>query len=185
MRHTPIILTLALAGAAALASIPAVAQQSPSHKLEEPVFNAAGHPAAGIVPSSTSHRITLGSLGDPIAPQRLFGSASMLDAGFLLSYLPPQEVRNILFTGPTTLVWDRDPSSDLYNLYRGLVSTLPGLGYGPCAQAGLAGNTVTDTTVPGVGTAFFYLVTAENRLGEEGSKGTDSAGHQRAGSLCP
>ena len=185
MRHAPITLTLALAGAAALASTPAMAQQSPSHRLEEFVFNAGGHPMAGTRPSSGSHQISLGSIGDLFDLQRLFGSTSTIDSGFMLRYPPPLEVRNVLFTSQTTLIWDRDPTSDLYNLYSGLIGTLPGLGYGPCVQASLAGNTFTDATIPGLGAGIFYLVTAENRLGEEGTKGFNSAGLQRAGSLCP
>ena len=185
MRHAPIILTLALAGGAVLAPAPAVAQQSPSHTIEEHTFNAGGHPAAGINPASGSHRISLGSIGDPFPLQRFFGASSTLDGGFVLRYPPPREIQNVLFPTQTTLVWERDPASDLFNLYRGLISTLPGLGYGPCAQAGLTVNTYTDAVLPGVGAGFFYLVTAENRLGEEGTKGFDSAGHVRAGSLCP
>ena len=185
MRHSPITLTLALAAVVALATLPAIAQQSPSHRLDEAVFNAGGHPASGVSPSSGNHQVSLGSIGDLFGLQRLFGSTSMIDGGFVLRYPPPLEVLDLLFTSQTTLVWDRDPSADLYNLYRGLVSTLPGLGYGPCAQAGLTSATYTDTDEPGVGTAFFYLVTAENRLGEEGTKGLNSAGIPRAGSVCP
>jgi hypothetical protein len=32
---------------------------------------------------------------------------------------------------------------------------------------------------------FFYLVTVENRLSEEGTKGFDSGGGERTGSACP
>ncbi|RMH70289.1 MAG: hypothetical protein D6685_00265, partial [Bacteroidetes bacterium] len=47
---------------------------------------------------------------------------------------------------------------------------------------GSLGESVTDSDPIAPGGGFFYLVTARNRLDEEGTKGRDSAGSERAGS---
>jgi hypothetical protein len=66
------------------------------------------------------------------------------------------------------------------------MSNLSGLVYGNSHQQDIAGETTRDTTVPPGGDGYFYLVTAENRLGEEGSKGTDSGRMPRGNSSpCP
>jgi hypothetical protein len=186
MRPTRIILlTLALGGAAALAAPSTLAQESASHRLEEHVFNAGGHPMAGVHPSSASHQLTIGSIGDPFGIGLLTGPASTLQFGFVLPYAPPAEVLDVMFTHATTLVWDPRPHAAGYNIYRGLISTLPGLAYGSCLQQGVVPTTTIDATLPAPGTGFFYLVTMENGIAEEGTKGFASSGAQRAGSACP
>jgi hypothetical protein len=45
--------------------------------------------------------------------------------------------------------------------------------------------TATDPASPPPDSIYFYLVTAENRLGEEGTKGYSSSGVERHGSDCP
>jgi len=52
---------------------------------------------------------------------------------------------------------------------------------------GLPADSVTDTDsdpLP-VSGGFFYLVTAENRLAEEGTKGFTAEGAERLGTVCP
>jgi len=164
---------------------PAAAQQSASHTLEEHVFNAGGHPAAGVSPASASHRITLGSLGDALAAPVLVGATSELSGGFVLAYPPPGEVEGLRFTDPATLVWDAERSAGRYNLYRAEVSTLGGLAYGTCAELGLGAPTTTDATPVAPGSGLFFLVTVENRLGEEGTKGYRGDGAERTGTVCP
>ena len=48
--------------------------------------------------------------------------------------------------------------------------------YGNCEQQEITGETTTDTDTPPGGDGYFYLVTAENRVDEEGTKGTDGEG---------
>ena len=72
-----------------------------------------------------------------------------------------------------------DTSTGVYNLYRDPLSSLSGLGFGACQQLDLPTETATDVDVPSAGVGFFYLVTAENRLAEEGTKGFRSNGIER------
>jgi hypothetical protein len=72
-----------------------------------------------------------------------------------------------------------------YDVYKGLVSSLPS-SYGTCLASGLTLTQATDATIPSAGQCFFYLATAKNRLGEEGTMGKNSAGTPRPnGSPCP
>jgi hypothetical protein len=174
-----VLLAVSSFGAAALA------QESASHKLEEHTFNAGGHPAGGVNPASASHQITLGSIGDPFASQLSFGDSNVVASSFLLAYPPPGEVGGLLFVDNVALVWDASAASGTYSLYRGLIGSLSGLGFGACLQQNIPAATTTDATLPVVGEGFFYLVTVENLLGEEGTKGFTSGGAERLGSACP
>jgi hypothetical protein len=179
--HRFALLFLALASAA-----PAAAQQSASFQLREHAFNAGGRPDQGAIAQSTSFRVTLDAIGDAVGRTGLSSASFSMDAGFVVPYPPPEEVTGVLFVDRETLVWDPEKSTGTYGLYRSLVSTLPGLGYGLCQQADLPGETTDDGDVPPVGESYFYLVTAENLLAEEGTKGFNSAGGERANlSPCP
>ena len=171
---------------ALLAPGAALAQQSASHLLEEHVLNAGGHPQPfGSEPASASHRLTLGSIGDPFGMGRLFGSSMLLDGGFVITYPPAGEVEDLLFTNRTTLVWDAHPAAGRYNVYRDTLAALGSLGYGACAQQDLIAPTATEVLSPPSGSGFFFLVTVENRLFEEGTKGFDSSGVEHTGTVCP
>ena len=101
-----------------------------------------------------------------------------------LSYEPFFE--QIRFTDTETLVWDPEKSTGKYNLYRDVMSALSGGDYGQCEQHDLPDETTTDSDAPPVGGGYFYLVTAVNRLGEEGNKGLDSSGEPRPNpDACP
>ena len=164
----------------------APAQQSPSFSLEEHVFNAGGHPQpVGSEPASASHRLTLGSIGDPFAMRRSVGATMTLDGGFVTTYPPPTEVQHLRFTNHTTLVWDPHSAAGRYNVYRDTLTALSSLGYGTCAQLNLTAPTTTDVLPVPSGTGFFFLVTVENRLLEEGTKGYASNGTERTGTVCP
>ncbi len=70
----------------------------------------------------------------------------------------------------------------------GLVAVPFDAGYGLCEQPPpvLATETATVTDLPGTGDARFFLVTARNRLAEEGTKGFDHAGVERGNPVpCP
>ena len=90
------------------------------------------------------------------------------------------------FTDAQTLVWNPERSVGTYNLYRDLLSGLAGLGYGGCEQQELTGEMATDSGAVPAGDGFFYLVTAENLLAEEGTKGFLSNATERGNpSPCP
>jgi hypothetical protein len=130
--------------------------------------------------------VTLDSVGDSVSGGTLSSASYNSSPGFPATYPPPGEVATVTFTDSTTLVWTPEGSTGTYNLYRGLVTDLPG-SYGACKlPANILGETATDTEVPLSGQCYFYLVTAENRLAEEGTKGTDSAGVEHPNpSPCP
>ena len=79
--------------------------------------------------------------------------------------------------GVTTLTWDPEASVGSYNVYRGTLSELPTT-YGTNIEPGWTGETYPDTDPYG-GESWFYLITASNRIAEEGTKGTDSSGTER------
>jgi hypothetical protein len=170
----------------ALAVSPAFAQTSASYRLTEHAFNAGGHPAAGETPASASYRMSLHAIGDNALGEPLASASFHADGGFVVAYPPPGEVTELRFTDKQTMLWNPERSVGVYNLYRDLMSNLSSLGYGTCRLQDLAGETAFDTDEPNAGDGYFYLVTAENRLYEEGSKGFDSDGTVRANDApCP
>jgi hypothetical protein len=165
----------------------AAAQVSTSYKLTEHVFNAGGHPAEGVMLTSTSYRVTLDAIGDSVTGYGLSSASYRMDGSFGFCFPPPGEVTGLHFTDHQTLVWDAERSVGVYNLYRNLMSVLSGGDTGTCEQHDLTATTATDTDpAPSAGDGFFYLVTAENRLAEEGTKGWRSSGSERPNPLpCP
>jgi hypothetical protein len=165
---------------------PVLAQQSPSFKLKESVFNAGGHPKDGTILTSTSFRVKLDALGEGIVKSGLASASFHMDASFLGAYPPAGEIRGLRFIDRNTMNWDEERSIGSYNLYRDLVNNLSLLDYGYCLQYGLANATAADTDPVPLANGFFYLVTAKNRLLEEGSKGNNSSGAERGNtSPCP
>jgi len=180
-RITPLVWPMALL----LGSV-AIAQSSASYDLEEHVLNAGGSPTAAADPSSASFRVTLSSIGEPMAASAPAGSASFaLDSSFASAYPPPGEATGLGFDDAVTLRWDPERSVGSYSLYRGGIGDLSGLGYGICLQPDLPAVTTTDADAVPSGDGFFYLVTASNRLDEEGTKGFQGDGTERAGAVCP
>jgi hypothetical protein len=179
MKATAILLALLVAGTV-------MAQTSASYKLGEHVFNAGGHPEVGTVMASASYRVSLDSIGDGLAGPGLSSASYRVDGGFGLSYPPPGEVLGLRFTDSQTMEWTPEKSVGVYNLYRGLFSALSGLGYGGCDQQDLTGETAIDFDTPPAFDGYSYLVTAENRLAEEGTKGWNSGGAERPNpAACP
>ena len=102
-----------------------------------------------------------------------------MEGGFESAYPPPGEVGGLRFIDSLTLEWDPEPSAGFYNVYRDLQSTLPG-DFGICGEQDLPDATAMDLTPPPpVGEAYYYLATAKNRLGEEGTKGFRSSGAEK------
>jgi hypothetical protein len=164
----------------------AMAQSSASYRLSEHVFNAGGHPAAGAIVGSASHRVSLDALGDSVSPGMLGSASNMLGGGFVTVYPPPSEVQQLRFSDKVTLFWNPELSTGSYNLYRGALTSLSGLGYGTCSGNTIPGATTTDPAPVASGQGFFYLVTAENLIAEEGIKGRASSGALRPNPApCP
>ena len=164
---------------------PLWAQQSASYRIESAVVNSGGHPQQGTVLAGSTYRISLDAIGDGTAQAGLGSASFKVDGGFVELYGPPGEVQNQRFTSGTTMTWDVEKSAGVYEVYRGLLGSLPG-GYGSCFQSSLASATTTDAGVPAVGQGWFYFVTSKSTLGEEGTKGYDSNNVMRANpSPCP
>lgn len=151
-------------------------QTSASYQIEQGTFNNGGNPAP--VLTSGSYQMTLDCIGDGLTRTGLASASYGMDAGLPPDYRPPGEVLNLRFPAKTVLAWNPEMSVGSYNLYRGTLAALPG-GYGAKVQTGLTAATATDTATPGAGECLIYLVTASNRLSEEGTKGTTSSGSSR------
>lgn len=174
-----------LIGAAALAALPALAQQSASFRISDHAVNAGGHPQQATVVSSASFRVTLDSLGDGVLGTAMASASFHADGGFTGTYPPPGEVRGLRWDDRTSLAWDAERSAGAYELYRDDLTALPGTS-GTCLQSGLAVTSATDAATPGPGVGWFYLVSVRNRLGEESTTGFDSQGVERPNpSPCP
>lgn len=186
MKPTTMTGRLLLAGAlvAALRG-PASAQTSASFEVTEHVINAGGHPLDASRPASASFRISHGAIGDA-AVQRTLSSASYGgNGGFVARYAPPGEVQGVQFLDKIDLSWSHEPSVGAYNLYRNTLASLPG-NYGSCYQSALVAPPFGESEVPAQGSGWHYLVTAENRLREEGTKGRTGSGAERSNpAACP
>ena len=156
------------------------AQSSTNYQNREHVVNSGGNPAPTL--TSTDYRITLSSIGDGLTATGMSSASYQLDGGFVPSYLPPDEVLNLLFSDATTLTWDPEPSVGDYDVYRGNVAELSGGGYGACLVSGVTATEAEDTSTPAPGQCFFYIVTARNRIVEEGTMGSNSSGTGRSNS---
>lgn len=162
-----------------LGALPAVAQTSTSWDLRESVVNAGGHPTGGAAMQSASWSVRLDALGEAV-PGPVASSASFtVESGFVGAYPPPREVAGLRFAPASRvrLAWAAERSAGTYGVYRGPTTGVAG--GGSCLAGGLSGLTYDDPAVPAPGEGSFYLVTARNRLFEEGTKGARSDGTLR------
>jgi len=164
---------------------PAIAQQSTSYHVTDHVINEGGAPRQGAAPASASYNVTPGSLGGGISGLGMHSASFHVDAGFSSAYPAPGEVSGLHFSDLTTLRWNPQSCAGVYDVYRDLLTQIGGGGYGDCWRPNLTQALTSDGARPAAGSGYFYLVTVENRLGQEGAKGTDSAGSTRHGSACP
>lgn len=181
MRRGALVLAVLL-----LRVIPAVAQQSTSFNLEEHTINAGGHPAQGTFLVSASYRVTLDAIGDTVTGPGMSSASFKMESGFPSWFPPPGEVHDLRFSGGQTLEWSPERSVGSYVLYGGVVDSLIVADYGMCLEEDIdVESTIVSDGVPS-GQALFYLVTAMNRLGEEGTSGFRSSGAERPdGTPCP
>jgi hypothetical protein len=169
MRALTVFATLLLA-------FPVLAQQSASYKLTESVFNEGGHPDDSTVLTSASFRITLDAIGDGLSGVSLSSGSFRVDGGFVGSYPPPGEVQGLFFFDKDWMWWDLERSAGDYNVYRDDLCLWPGISAPPAP----------DPDIPSPGSHHSYLVTVENLLDEEGTKGYDSYWGERPNdSPCP
>ncbi|HNQ77293.1 MAG TPA: hypothetical protein PKJ37_00025 [Acidobacteriota bacterium] len=148
-------------------------QTSGNFQNKEHVINNGGNPAPAL--TSTNYQITLSSIGDGLSGTAMSSPGYQIDGGFEASYPPPGEVLDLMFSDNTTFAWDTELSVGTYNVYRGNITDLAS-GYGTCFTQGLTTVTAIDAETPSSGQCFFYLVTAENRIAEEGTMGNNSSG---------
>jgi len=167
-----------------LMALPLPAQQSTSYKLKEHVLNAGGHPENGVIMSSPGFKVSLDSIGKSVSAAVLGSASFHMDAGFVNTFRPAGEISGLIFLDKNQLQWSAEPSASFYNLYRGTIGAVAELGYGACLKRYMTSTTTSDTDPVSDG-GFFYLATVENRLGEEGSKGFQTGGLERQGSVCP
>jgi hypothetical protein len=161
------------------------AQTSASYRLTEATLNAGGNPSQGSLPASASFRIRLDAIGEAALPGPQSSGSFRADGGFVGTFRPPEEVRRLRFTDLSTLEWDPERSIGTYAVYRDALEALPASG-GACRASGFAASTFVDRSAPKEGRGWFYLVTARNRLREEGTRGTRSDGIPRpATAPCP
>lgn len=175
MRSTTLLVGLLLAATAA-------AQESPNYQLSDYALDFGGAPAL----DSPEFRVTLATVGPGAHSETLHAPGFSLDPGFVATYAPPGEVGTLLFDDEETLTWTAERSVGTYNLYRGGLPFLSPPDYGSCLQQQIPQPTTIDIDTPAEGATFFYLVTASNRLDEEGTKGQNSQGSPRPNpSPCP
>jgi hypothetical protein len=168
-----------------LAVVPAAAQTSPHYKLTEASINDGGDPGNGGRPAAPHFHLSLDAIGDDLVGAGLASASFHLDGGFVGRYPPPGEVQGLRVDASSMLQWNPELSAAEYEMYRGLMATLPGT-YGACFAGGLTSVNVSDASTPPVGQGYFYLVTARNRLGEEGPKGFRSDATEEGNpSPCP
>jgi N-acetylneuraminic acid mutarotase len=153
-------------------------------------------------PSGTLATYYLDSDGDGTGSASFSVQAYSQPAGYVANTLDcndadpdvwatPSEVRNDSFRDPHTLVWDPPSAPGATTLlYDALRSAAPNdfLTAAVCLESDGLDRSVAETTVPARGTAFFYLVRAQDGCpgtAGVGSLGTNSKGIQRSGRACP
>ena len=156
------------------------AQTSAAFHVTEYSLDGGGNPRQGQRLASATYRVSLDEIGEGVVATGLSGSTYHATSGFGAGYPPPGEVAGLAFAKDrVTLSWRAERSAGSYSVYRGPVDKLPSGNTGTCLASWLPVTTLADAAVPPRATAFLYLVTARNRLGEEGTKGPDSNGAPR------
>ncbi len=174
MTRAPVLALLLLAG-------PALAQQSSSFQVTESSFSAGAE-----MLTSTAFQITLVSAGQGPAGTAVSGPSFSVEGGVVAALAPPGEVSDLRFTDEVTLQWAPDGSVGDYAVYRGIVTEPFDSDYGSCLPPAVTMESAMDAQEPLSGQTFFYLVTARNRLGEEGTKGFDGGANERGNTTpCP
>lgn len=167
-----------------LAVLPAAAQESASYRLVEHALNAGGVPAQGEIHVSAQFRLTLESIGGPVAHANVVSKGYDASGGLIPGLTPPTEVHGLAFADGDTLTWNGHPAAGAFRLYReGLDGVAAAFA---CLSGDVPGPTADDGEQPVAGQGFAYLVTVTNTLGEEGTPGITSTGTPRTlAGACP
>jgi hypothetical protein len=101
--------------------------------------------------------------------------------------LSPADVANLRWTDARTLVWDAEPAATEYHVYRDDLANLGYDDFGACRDD--LDGVVTDTTLddnesPLSGQCFYYLITAEETGGEEGTLGLGTCAERSNFAAC-
>jgi hypothetical protein len=162
------------------------AQSGPTYRVDEFSLNAGGRPADGLTLQSAGYRVAIDSIGDPLMVTTLASTSFSMDVGFARTYPPTREVAGVsVGADKLTLSWAPERSVGIYHVYRGEIGWMPA-SYGVCHLSGIPTHETQLAEMPEPGRGFFYIVTAENTLLEEGPAGYDSAGAPRSNPApCP
>jgi hypothetical protein len=100
----------------------------------------------------------------------------------------PREVSGIRFRSHALIDWNGavigSGSGARYDVLRGTLSQLPPGGGETCIANDASAKSLTDDTIPALGTGFYYLARAVNACGT-GAYGTGSSGVPRVSGACP
>jgi len=180
MKHMIAIVLVSLSTAQALA------QSSASYEIESSAFNAGGNPRQGTVLTSAGYRITLDAIGDGVVGVGLASASFQLAGSFTAAYRPPGEVTGVRFKVKDTIRWSPEASAGTYGLYRNAFSSLASGDTGQCLEADIVLPLAAVADVPLPDAGYFFLITARNRIEEEGTKGYRSGGAERPNfAPCP
>ena len=105
-----------------------------------------------------------------------------------LSVGVPGTVENLRWADPVTLQWAGALAAVEFHVYRGDLDALSCSFFGECQDASdpnPTDRTFTDLALPGNGAGFFYLVTAEDEVGNEGTLGISVCGVRENSVPCP
>lgn len=157
----------------ALASAPALVQQSASYMIKGAVLNSGGQPLDGAVASSPSFFLRPDAVGEGVVSANLTSASYKLSAGFVQSFPTPGEVDDLNFDDIVSLSWDLEAMAAHYHLYRaGPMGAPAGVApVGECLLGNVTATTATDPEAPAPGRAYFYFVNAVSCIGAEGPDG--------------
>jgi len=102
--------------------------------------------------------------------------------------LSPAEVSNLRWSDAQTLIWDAVVPVADYHVYRDSISTLGYDAFGTCRNDLDADRTDTelvDTEVPPPGITLYYLITADDGGGNEGTLGFATCAERSNFTACP
>jgi hypothetical protein len=105
-----------------------------------------------------------------------------------LSVGVPGAVQNLRWSDPVTLEWTGALGAVEFHVYRGGLDALSCSFFGECQDASDPDSTdrmFSDPAVPPSGAGFFYLVTAEEDGGNEGTLGISLCGVRENSDPCP
>ena len=128
----------------------------------------------------------LEAIGDTVGFAEPTSPSYGVTPGFVSAFGPASEVLALTFDDATTISWGGQPNATGYNIYSHDLGSLSGTDNGGCLESTVAGNSYLAVGTPAAAEGFFYLVTAINRLAEEGTPGSDSQGTERGNAgACP